>query len=184
MRVGLRRKRAYGIVSVMKPSLIGLCLLLSLAATGTLRAAPLDDANAAFQRGDYAGAEKILLPMAEAGNAYAQYRLGMVYAEAPGELGSAEEAAKWYESAAMQGQSIAQYKLGILYVNGKGVPKDFILAYTWLSLSSRNTVSGISEAARQLDMLSTRMTSSQIAEAKKLVKEWRPIRPDPTQQQR
>jgi hypothetical protein len=168
----------------MKRSLIGLCLLVLVAAAGPARAAPLDDANAAFQRGDYATAEKILLPMAESGNAYAQYRLGMVYAESPGELGSAEEAAKWYESAAMQGQPIAQYKLGILYVNGKGVPKDFVLAYTWLSLSARNTVSGTSEAERQRDMLSSRMTSSQIAEAKKHVREWRPIRPEPGQQQR
>ena len=164
----------------MKRLLIGLCLLLSV----TAHAAPLDDANAAFQRGDFATAEKILLPLAEAGNAYAQYRLGMVYAEATGELGSLEEAAKWYESAAMQGQPIAQYKLGILYVNGKGVPRDFVLAYVWLTLSAGNTVSGTSEAARQRDMLSTRMTSTQIAEAKKLVRDWRPIRPEPSQQQR
>jgi hypothetical protein len=165
----------------MRP-LIALSLLLVFTIAGPAHAAPLDDANAAFQRGDYAGAEKILLPLAEAGNAYAQYRLGMVYAEAPGEMGSVEEAAKWYESAAMQGQPIAQYKLGILYVNGKGVPKDFILAYTWFSLSARNTVSGTSEAARQRDMLSTRMTSSQIAEAKKLVKDWRPMKPEPNLQ--
>ena len=39
-------------------------LLLTLATAGPALAAPLDDANAAFQRGDYATAEKILLPMA------------------------------------------------------------------------------------------------------------------------
>src|SRR5215218_63875 len=159
----------------MRP-LIALCLLLAFAAARPAFAAPLDDANAAFQRGDYAAAEKILLPLAEAGSAYAQYRLGMVYAEAPGELGSVEEAAKWYESAAMQGQPIAQYKLGILYVNGKGVPKDFVLAYTWFSLSAGNVVSGTSEAARQRDMLTARMTQTQIAEAKKLVKSFRPMK--------
>jgi uncharacterized protein len=162
----------------MRP-LIALSLLLVLAAFHRAVAAPLDDANAAFQRGDYAAAEKILLPLAEAGSAYAQYRLGMVYAEATGELGSVEEAAKWYESAAMQGQPIAQYKLGILYVNGKGVSKDFVLAYMWFSLSAGNVVSGTSEAARQREILTARMTQSQIAEAKKLVKDWRPMRPEP-----
>jgi len=161
----------------MRP-LIALSLLLAFAVAQPAFAAPLDDANAAFQRGDYAGAEKILLPLAEAGSAYAQYRLGMVYAEAPGEMGSIEEAAKWYESAAMQGQPIAQYKLAILYVNGKGVSKDFVLAYMWFSLSAGNVVSGTSEAARQRDMLTARMTQSQIAEAKKLVKSWRPMRPE------
>ena len=162
----------------MKRSLIGLCLLLAVATAGPARTAPLDDANAAFQRGDYAAAEKILLPLAEAGSAYAQYRLGMVYAEATGEMGSIEEAAKWYESAAMQGQPIAQYKLAILYVNGKGVSKDFVLAYMWFSLSAGNVVSGTSEAARQREMLSARMTQTQIAEAKKLVKSWRPMKPE------
>lgn len=160
----------------MKRSLIGLCLLLVLAAAEPARAAPLDDANAAFQRGDYATAEKILLPMAEAGNPYAQYRLGMVYAEAMGEMRSTVEAAKWYESAALQGQPFAQYKLGILYVKGDGVPKDFVLAYMWFSISARHTLSDASEAARQRDILSARMTSTQIAEAKKMARAFRPMK--------
>ena len=46
--------------------------------------------------------------------------------EATGEMRSPEEAAKWFESAALQGQPHAQYKLGILYVNGNGVSKDFV----------------------------------------------------------
>ena len=88
----------------MRRRLMSFCLPLALMLAPAVHAAPLDDANAAFQRGDYATAERILLPMAEAGNAYAQYRLGMVYAEATGEMRSTEEAAKWYESAALQGQ--------------------------------------------------------------------------------
>ena len=73
----------------MRRRLISFCLPFALLLAPAVRAAPLDDANAAFQRGDYATAERILLPMAEAGNAYAQYRLGMVYAEATGEMRSA-----------------------------------------------------------------------------------------------
>ena len=160
----------------MKRSLIGLCLLLSFAVAGPALAAPIDDANAAYQRGDYASAEKILLPMAEAGNPYAQYRLGMVYSEAAGEMRSTAEAAKWYESAALQGQPYAQYKLGLLYVKGDGVPKDFVLAYMWFSISAGHMLSDTSEAARQRDMLSARMTSTQISEAKKLVRTFRPVR--------
>lgn len=157
-------------------SLIGLCLLLLFAVAGPAFAAPLDDANAAYQRGDYATAEKILLPMAEAGNPYAQYRLGMVYAEATGEMRSTAEAAKWYESAALQGQPFAQYKLGILYVKGDGVPKDFVLAYMWFSISAGHMLSSASEAARQRDMLAQRMTSTQVADAKKLARDFRPMK--------
>ncbi|MDP1751298.1 MAG: tetratricopeptide repeat protein [Reyranella sp.] len=160
----------------MRRRLISLCLPLALILAQPALSAPLDDANAAFQRGDYATAEKILLPMAEAGNPYAQYRLGMVYAEAMGEMRSTVEAAKWYESAALQGQPFAQYKLGILYVKGDGVPKDFVLAYMWFSISARHTLSDASEAARQRDILSARMTSTQIAEAKKMARAFRPMK--------
>lgn len=159
----------------MRP-LIGLCLLLAFAIAAPAVAAPIDDANAAYQRGNYAAAEKLLLPLAESGNAYAQYRLGQVYAEATGELRSVEEAAKWFESAALQGQPHAQYKLGILYVNGNGVPRDFVQAYMWLSLSTRNIAGSGSEAVRQRDLVAARMSSSQVAEAKKLVQKWRPMK--------
>ena len=159
----------------MRP-LIGLCLLLAFAVVPPVLAAPIDDANAAYQRGNYAAAEKLLLPLAESGNAYAQYRLGQVYAEATGELRSVEEAAKWFESAALQGQPHAQYKLGILYVNGNGVPRDFVQAYMWLSLSTRNIAGSGSEAVRQRDLVAARMSSSQITEAKKLVQKWRPMK--------
>ncbi|MDP2331502.1 MAG: tetratricopeptide repeat protein [Reyranella sp.] len=162
----------------MRP-LITLCLLVALAVAQPAIAAPIDDANAAYQRGDYAGAEEILLPIAEGGNAYAQYRLGLVYAEATGEMRSPEEAAKWFESAALQGQPHAQYKLGILYVNGRGVSKDFVQAYMWLSLSARHVAGSGSEAVRQRDLLAPRMSSSQLSDAKKLVRMWRPVKFDP-----
>lgn len=160
----------------MLRSMVGLSLLLAFAIAPPAVAAPIDDANAAYQRGNYAAAEKLLLPLAEGGNAYAQYRLGQVYAEATGELRSVEEAAKWFESAALQGQPHAQYKLGILYVNGNGVSKDFVQAYLWLSLSARSISGSGSEAVRQRDLVAARMSSSQLADAKKLVRAWRPMK--------
>jgi TPR repeat protein len=159
----------------MRP-VIALSLLLALAVARPALAAPIDDANAAYQRGNYAAAEQILLPLAEAGNAYAQYRLGLVYLEATNEMKSPEEASKWLESAALQGQPHAQYKLGILYVNGNGVSRDFVLAYMWLTLSTRHIAGSGSEAVRQRDMLAARMSSSQLADAKKLVRDWRPMK--------
>jgi TPR repeat protein len=157
-------------------ALITLCLLAALAVASPAFAAPIDDANAAYQRGNYAAAEQILLPLADAGNAYAQYRLGLVYLEATNEMKSPEEAAKWLESAALQGQPHAQYKLGILYVNGNGVSRDFVQAYLWLTLSTRHIAGSGSEAVRQRDMLAARMSSSQLADAKKLVRDWRPMK--------
>ena len=48
---------------------VGAFLLLAFAVAPPAFAAPIDDANAAYQRGNYPAAEKILLPIAEAGNA-------------------------------------------------------------------------------------------------------------------
>ena len=45
----------------------------------TANATPVDDANAAYGRGDYAQALKIFRPLAAKGNAEAQYNIGTMY---------------------------------------------------------------------------------------------------------
>ena len=42
-------------------------------------AGPLEDANAAMKRRDYASALRLIRPLAEQGNANAQYNLGVFY---------------------------------------------------------------------------------------------------------
>ena len=55
---------------------------------------------------------------AEAGDADAQYRLGVMYYGHGLVPLDATEAAKWYRKAAGQGHASAQYKLGLMYDNG------------------------------------------------------------------
>jgi hypothetical protein len=43
---------------------------------GVVRAGPFDDAGAACQRGDYETALRLLRPLAERGDNYAQFSLG------------------------------------------------------------------------------------------------------------
>ncbi len=45
-------------------------------------AAAYDDAFAAYQKGDYATALKLMRPLAEAGNVNAQYNVGVINREA------------------------------------------------------------------------------------------------------
>ena len=52
-------------------------LLLSLAAP--VAAGPLEDATAAYDRGDYATALRLLRPLADQGDASAQFNLGVMY---------------------------------------------------------------------------------------------------------
>ncbi len=61
---------------------------------------------------------------AAAGNAVAQYEVGIRYAEGRGVAANAAEAARWLERAAKQGVALAQFRLAGLYEKGTGVKKD------------------------------------------------------------
>ena len=61
-------------------------------------------AENAYNRGDYETALKKFLPLAEQGNASAQYNLGVMYANGRGVPQDYAEAMKWYRLAAEQGQ--------------------------------------------------------------------------------
>lgn len=57
-----------------------------------------------------------------------------------------------------------QYQLGFRYASGRGVPKDLVMACKWLSIAAAN---GHGEARELKDMLSERMTPTQVADAEK-----------------
>jgi hypothetical protein len=68
---------------------------------------------------------------AEAGDASAQFRLGVSYANGQGVAQDQVEAAKWYRKAAEQGNAQAQNNLGFVYDLGQGVVKDEVEAVKW-----------------------------------------------------
>ena len=74
----------------------------------------LAEADAAYDRKDYAKALKIVQPLAEAGNAVAQFRLGYLYTQGQGVKQDYALARELYEQAAAQGKAGAQYNLGYL----------------------------------------------------------------------
>lgn len=67
---------------------------------------------AAYQRGDYATTLKEWKPLAEQGDADAQYNLGVMYGDGDGVPQDYAEAMRWYRAAARQGNASAQYNLG------------------------------------------------------------------------
>jgi hypothetical protein len=97
-------------------------VVLSLMLTGAAAAGPLEDGITAAKRGNYATALRLLRPLAEQGRAFAQYNLGLMYAEGQGVRQDDAEAVKWYRLAAVQGVAFAQYNLGLMYAEGQGVP--------------------------------------------------------------
>jgi TPR repeat protein len=87
-------------------------------------------------RGDYATALREWRPLAEQGDALAQYNLGMLYRKGRGVPQDDVQARQWYAKAAAQGQAKAQFNLGTLYFNGEGVPKDYQQALRWFRLAA------------------------------------------------
>ena len=81
------------------------------------------------------------------------------------------EAVKWYRKAAEQGFAEAQYSLGVMYAEGRGVQQDFVQAHMWFDLAA---ASGDSSAGKNMEIIAAKMTRSQIAEAQRLAKEWKP----------
>ncbi|CAK0781996.1 conserved hypothetical protein [Gammaproteobacteria bacterium] len=138
---------------------------------GRAAAGPLEYGVNAFQQGDYAGAFRVWSPLADQGNAIAQYNLGVMYYEGQGVPRDYGSAVKWFLRAANQGNSDAQRSLGVLYYEGNGVPQDDVRAYMWFDLSAIN---GNQEGLDNRNMIAKRMTFAQISEAQRLTRGWRP----------
>ena len=78
----------------------------------------------AYLDGDAATALAELEPAAKAGDAAAEYYLGVLYDHGIGVARDHRMAAEWYEKAARQDYLDAQFKLGLLYRDGAGRPSD------------------------------------------------------------
>ena len=92
----------------------------------------------ATKRSDYQTAFKLWLPLAEQGDASAQFNLGMMYDNGQGVKQDDVEAVKWYRQAAEQGYAKAQYNLGVKYYQGEGVRQDKGQAKEWFGKACDN----------------------------------------------
>ena len=89
------------------------------------RAQSYDEGMRAYNAGDLAKALEIWGPVAENGDAVAQYSLGKLLENGGAGVPRNEfVAAKWYRRAASRGIAAAQNNLGLMYAQGRGVPHD------------------------------------------------------------
>lgn len=95
--------------------------------------AGLKEGLAAYDRADYAAAQKELSPLAQKGDAQAQYKLGRMYSLGQGVSPDARTAAEWFLKSAEQGVAEAQGMLGYMYLVGEGAPQSNGKAYDWIS---------------------------------------------------
>lgn len=123
-----------------------------------------------------------LKPLAEAGNADAQYKLGKPYC-CMGPGFDTHTATKWLCKAARQGNREAMLELGRIYlgdVSRTAAPAQKLrravaakeaqsVAYVWLARASSN---GHEKARARLNKLETRMTEEDLRRADELDEKW------------
>jgi TPR repeat protein len=148
-------------------------VVLGLATTSFAHADPLAAGRAAYARGDYVGAARLLGSAAARGNAAAQALLGFMYANGQGVPQGYDAATYWYRLAAEQGDTTAQYLLGLMYDKGFGVPLNEVAAHMWLNLAAAHAPQRNREYYLRLrDAVASKMTRSQIDEAQWRAQEW------------
>jgi len=92
-----------------------------------------DTAEAAYQRKDYGATLKLASPAADAGDARAQYRLGVLLRDGLGAEKNLTAAADWFARASAQKHLPAMTDLAVMYQAGEGVERDTRRAATLLT---------------------------------------------------
>lgn len=125
--------RAFGSRSISLPLAASTLLLLTVAACS-------DDGRAAteaFDNGEYEKAMDLWMPLADAGDAEAQFGVGFLYDEGLGVPSDGVEAIRWYRLAAEQGHETSQLNLGALYQTGReNVTPDSGRAADWFRMAA------------------------------------------------
>lgn len=128
-----------------------------------------DDAQAAYDRGDYSAALRVWRPLAERSNPNAQFNLGLLYDTGEGVQQSYPDAIRWYKLAATQGDAHAQFNLANMYANENSGSRDYIQAHRWYSIAANN---GHKSAETDRETVTLKMTLEQLLTARKLASEW------------
>jgi len=87
---------------------------------------------------------------------------------------SAEKAAVLFKSLAEQNWSSAQHMLGNLYFRGKGVEKNNLLAYKWLSIASRNNIHLAEAIYDKRKLLQSQLSTSHLQQVESWIDDWQP----------
>ena len=123
-----------------------------------------EDGLKAFAKKEYAAAAQLFRPLAEKGNAVAQYRIALMHKMGLGVSKDRKQAQKWGRLAAKQGNADAQVLLGSLYYTGEGKEsEDIEKAYMWYDVAA---MQGNDEAKKELAAVSSQLSSQQIADAR------------------
>ncbi|MFQ5785338.1 MAG: peptidoglycan-binding protein [Alphaproteobacteria bacterium] len=142
----------------------GLLLLLPAIAEAQAVVDPIQAfrCERAYGDRDFAAADEICRPLADAGLADAQFVLGMMRRNGDGLARDYARAAIWFVRAAEQGHAEARFNLGAMYHYGVGLPQNRVEAWAWYDLA---VAAGHAEAAVARDFVAQRMGATELAQA-------------------
>ncbi len=126
-------------------------------------------AVAAYKNGDYAMAFRLMKPLAESGNAPAQFNTGLLYMRGLGVGRDYAKARDWFTRAANKANPLAARMLGQMNEVGQGTEADPVEALTWYAIASSV---GDTEAKRLGKRLMKSLTEAQVIEQRKRFKTW------------
>jgi hypothetical protein len=168
-------KRLNGCSRNIKQSVIQMAFTFELVRTPTVRFALVLVIAGLLVTPSQAESIQSLRKAAERGDAPAQAQLGYMYYNGRGVPQDYAKAAKWFRRAAEQGYAPAQYNLGVTYRKGEGVPQNYIEAHKWVNLAaSKSKGKRRANAIQNRRTLAKMMSRSQIAEAQRLARDWKP----------
>lgn len=112
-------------VPFRRPVLIWLMAVITMMFIPSSQAEDLEQANEAFDRGEYVTALELYEALAEQGEPQAQYQLGLMYEQGLGTDVDGQVASSWYQKAAQQQSPPAVSALAALHLSGTGVIQNF-----------------------------------------------------------
>lgn len=151
--------------------LLVLACMSGLTPGSAVGAQSIEEAEFAYERGDYTQAARIFSPLAEQGVASAQFYLGLMHEMGRGVRQDHSAAQLWFRKAAAQGYAGPQNYLGLIYERGRGVRKDVVRALMWYTIAA-TMLSGNEQktAMSRRDYLTSQMNASQIEQAQEMVR--------------
>jgi TPR repeat protein len=151
-------------------------LLLLVCATGAnpesiVEADSIEEAEFAYDRGDYTRAARLFSPLAEQGVASAQFYLGLMHEKGQGVRRDHQTALTWFRKAAAQGYAGPQNNLGLMYERGRGIRKDVVRALMWYHIAGALLDGDEGKGAlKRRDYLTSQMTAAQIEQAQEMIR--------------
>jgi hypothetical protein len=129
-------------------SAMGIFILATLHLSQACAGGPIyEEGLTAYSNGDIAAALQVWKPLAEHGDAQAQFAVASLYYDGIGVPVDHTESSYWFHLAAEQGHAEAQYNLGNAYKRGEGVRQSDAMAIHWWKKAAEQ---GLAEAQSNL----------------------------------